>query len=137
MIGGKQIGGQRPGGRNQDGSGTTKSPPRSGNYCVCLVRCTQTPCRTHFSDTISLRGVQTARTRTAQGVCSVHAISLRLTLSILMLFPDGHSETTFPTLTSALSMPNCSRSESAGQAHFRTSGAKFGYLTDPQALYIL
>ena len=25
MIGGKQICGQRPGGRNQDGSGTTKS----------------------------------------------------------------------------------------------------------------
>ena len=25
MIGGKQIGGQRPGGRNKDGSGTTKS----------------------------------------------------------------------------------------------------------------
>ena len=60
----------------------------------------------------------------AQGVCSAHVISLHLTLSILMfhppslLFPHGHFETTFPTLTSAPSLPNCSRSESAGQAHF-------------------
>ena len=58
-------------------------------------------------------------------------------LSVLMfhppslLFPDGHFETTFPTLTSAPSLPNCSRSESAGQAHFRTSGGEFGYLADP------
>ena len=36
----------------------------------------------------------------------------------------------FPTLTSAPSLPNCSRSASAGQAHFRTSGGKFGHLTD-------
>ena len=31
---------------------------------------------------------------------------------------------------SAQSLPNCSRSESAGQAHFRTSGGEFGYLAD-------
>ena len=57
MIGGKQIGGPRPDGRNQDGSGTTKSEdffgprisyPRSGNFCVCDGWCTHTPCRTHL-----------------------------------------------------------------------------------------
>ena len=87
----------------------------------------------HFSDTFSLRGVQTSRTRMAQGVCSAHVISLHLTLSILMfhppssLFPHGHFDTSFP---SAPSLPNCSRSESAGLANFRTSGEEFGYLTD-------
>ena len=94
--------------------------------------CTLRVARTFFSDTFSLRGVQTSRTRMAQGVSSAHVISLHLTLSILMchppsvLFPDGHFETTFPTLTSAPSLP-----ESAGQAHFRTSGGEFGYLADP------
>ena len=29
----------------------------------------------HFSDTLSLRGVQTSRTRMAQGVCSAHVVS--------------------------------------------------------------
>ena len=43
------------------------------------------------------------------------------------MFPHGHFETTF---LSAQSLPNCSRSESAGQAHFRTSGGEFGYVTD-------
>ena len=84
----------------------------------------------HFSDTFSLRGVQTSRTRMAQGVCSAHVILVHLTLSILMfhppslLFPDGHFETTFPALTSAPSLQNCSRSESSGQAHFRTSAGR-------------
>ena len=87
--------------------------------------CTHTPCpHAHFSDTFSLRGVQTSRTRMAQGVYTTHVKSLHLTLSILMfhspslLFPDDHFETTFPTLTSAPSLPTCSRSESAGQAHY-------------------
>ena len=68
--------------------------------------------------------------------CACHS-SLHITLSIPMfhpfslLFPDGHFETTFPALTSAPSLPNCSRSESAGQAHFRTSGGEFGCLADP------
>ena len=48
-----------------------------------------------------------------------------------LLFPDGHFETTFPTLTPAPSLPNCSRPESAGLAHFRTSGGEFGHLADP------
>ena len=87
-----------------------------------------------FSDTFSLCEVQTSRTRMVQGVWSAHVISFHLTLSILMfhppslLFPHGHLETTF---LSAPSLPNCSRSESAGQAHFRTSGGEFGYLADP------
>ena len=35
------------------------------------------------------------------------------------------------TVTSrAPSLPNCSRSESAGQAHLRTSGGEFGHLAD-------
>ena len=143
IVGGKQIGGQRLGGRHQDGSGTTKSGicfclrishPRSGNYCVCDGErvYTHSVSHVHFLCTSSLRDVQT-RTRMAQGVCSAHVISLHLTLSILMfhpslLFPHGHFDTSFP---SAPSLPNCSRSESAGQAHFRTSGGEFGYLADP------
>ena len=132
--------------RNQDGSGTTKpefffslriSHPRSGNYSVCDGFYTHSVSHAHFSDTFSLRDVQTPRTRMAQGVCSAHVRSLHLTFSILnlhppsLLFPDGHFETTFPTLTSAPSLPNCSPSESAGQAQFRTSGGEFGYLADP------
>ena len=84
---------------------------RSGNYCVCDGEgvCTHSVSHAHFSDTFSLRGVQTSRTRMAQGVLQC-ACPLHLTLSILMfpppslLFPDGHFETTFPTLTSA---PSC------------------------------
>ena len=43
VIGGKQIGGQRPGGRNQDGSGTTKSEdffyPRFRTHVVATAVC--------------------------------------------------------------------------------------------------
>ena len=45
-----------------------------------------------------------------------------------LLFPHGHFDTSFP---SAPSLQNCSRSESAGPAHFRTSCQEFGYLADP------
>ena len=68
--------------------------------------CTHSVSHAHFSDTFSLRGVQTS--------------SARITLSILMfhppslLFPHGHFDSSFP---SAPSLPNCSRSESAGLAH--------------------
>ena len=58
IVGGKQIGGQRHGGRHQDGSGTTKSGfffclrishPRSGNsVCATGGGCTHTPSRTHI-----------------------------------------------------------------------------------------
>ena len=81
----------------------------------CAKNCTRTPCRTHvFLRHFPCVGVQTSRTRMAQGVCSAHVTSLHLTLSIILfhppslLFLDGHFETTFPTLTSALSFPNCS-----------------------------
>ena len=81
-----------------------------------------------------LRGVQTSRTRMAQGVCSAHVMFLRLALSVFvfhppsLLFPHGHFDTSFP---SAPSLPNCSRSESSGQAHFRMRSEEFGYLADP------
>ena len=48
-----------------------------------------------------------------------------------LLFPGGHFETTFPTLTTTTFLPNCSRPESAGQAHFRTGGEEFAYPADP------
>ena len=105
--------------------------------CIPSTLYTHSVSHAHCSDTFSLRGVQISITRMAQGGCGAHVISLHLTLSILMfhppslLFPDGHFETTFPTLTSAPSLPNCSRSESVDQAHFRTSGGEFGYLADP------
>ena len=100
--------------------------------------CKHTPWRTHiFSDTVSSRGVRTSRTRMAQRVFSAPVISLHLTFSILMfhppslLFPHGHFETTFQTSTSSTSLPNFTRPESEGQAHFRTSAEEFGYLADP------
>ena len=71
------------------------------------------------------------------GVCSAHVVDLHLSLSILMfhppslLFPDGHFETTFPTLTSTTPLPSFTRPKSAGLAHFRTSAEEFGNLADP------
>ena len=88
----------------------------------------------HFSETFSVRGVQTSGTRMAPGVCSAHVISLHLALSTLMfhqaslLFPHHHFDTSF---LSAPSLPNCSRPESTGQAHFRTIVEESGYLADP------
>ena len=97
------------------------APTKWQLLCVRRGVHTHSVSHAHFSDTFSLRGVQTSRTRTARGVCSAHVISLHLTLSILM-------ETTF---LSAQSLPDFTRSESAGQAHFRTSGGEFGCLADP------
>ena len=144
MIGGKQIGRQRPGGRNQDGSAMTKSelffqsqdfaPTWWQLLCVQRGVYTHSGSHAHFSDTFSLRGVQTSRTRMAPGVCSARVTSPHLTFSLLMfhppslLFPHGHFDTSFP---SAPSLPNCSRSESAGLAHFRTSAEESDYLADP------
>ena len=62
MIGGKQIGGQRPGGRNQNGSGTTKSEDfffKSQDFapaywqllCVRREVYTHSVSHAHFSDT--------------------------------------------------------------------------------------
>ena len=73
----------------------------------------------HFLCIFSLRGVQTSRTRMAQGVCVAHVISHHLTFSLLMfhppslLFPHGHFDTSFPC---APSSPNCSRSEKRGSS---------------------
>ena len=70
----------------------------------------------------------------AQGVCAVRMSYLSISPSLFMchppslLFPHGHFEITFP---SAPSSSNCTRPESAGQAHFRTSAEEFGYLADP------
>ena len=94
--------------------------------------CAHTPCRTHIFLAHSLRGVQTSRTRVAQVVCSAHVKPLH-SPSLMFpppswLFPHGHFHTSFP---SAPSLPTCSRSESAGPAHFRTSGQEFGSLADP------
>ena len=94
--------------------------------CVRWEVCSHSVPHAHFSDTVSLRDVQTSRTRMAQGVCSAHVVSLHLTFSILMfhlpslLFPDGHFETTFLPSTSSTSLPNFTRPESAVQARCRT-----------------
>ena len=134
MIGGKHIAGQRLGGRNRNGSGTTKSDVlrishrRSGTTVCATGAYTHSVSHARFSGTFSLRGVLSSRTRTAQGVCSAHVVSFHSTFSLVMfhppslLFPHGHFDTSFQ---SAPSLPNCSRSESAGQAHFRTSGEEF------------
>ena len=66
--------------------------------------------------------------------CSARVTCRHLTFSLLkfhppsLLFPRGHLDTLLP---SAPSLPNCSRSEGAGQAQFRTGGEEFGYLADP------
>ena len=97
IIGGTPIGGQRPGGRNQYGSGTTKS----GNFFVSGFR-------THVVATTvcATRGVQTSRTRMAQGVCSAHVISQHLTFSFLMFHPPlCCSRTVTSTPRSRLHLP--------------------------------
>ena len=89
-----------------------------------------------ISRTFSLRGVQISRTRMAQGLsvmkkvcCTVHVVSLRLALSILMfqqpslLFPDGH----FSWSTSCSSI---TRPKIAGHAHSHTSGEECVYMAD-------
>ena len=106
---------------------------RSTSHPTVRTLYTHSVSHAYFLCTFSLRDVQT-RTGMAQGVCSAHVVSLHLTFCIIMfhppslLFPHGHFDTSFP---SAPSLPNCSRSESAGQAHFRTSGEEFDYLADP------
>ena len=96
--------------------------------------CRHTPCTTHIFLTHFLCVASRHGVHAWLEVFAVRMSYLSLTLSILMfhppslLFPHGHFETTF---LSAQSLPNCSRSESAGQAHFRTSGGEFGYLADP------
>ena len=96
MTGGKQIGGPRPGGRHQGGSGTTKSADFFSDSrfrthvvatTVCATgRCIHTPCRT-CSLHLSLRDVQT-RTRMAPGVCSAHVISLTSPISCFIRHPS-------------------------------------------------
>ena len=45
-----------------------------------------------------------------------------------LLFPDGHFETTFPTLTSTTVLPSFTCPESAGHAHLRMSAFESGFL---------
>ena len=116
----------------------TISHPRSGNYCVSDGVCAHTPCRTR---TLLTHFPCVAHRHRAHAWLKVFAVRMSY-LSISpspfsgfmapsLLFPNDHFETTLPTLTSAPSLPNCSRSESAGLAHFRTSGGESGYLADP------
>ena len=85
----------------------------------------------HFSDTISLRGVQPSRAR-------LEVFAVRM--SHLSISPSPFSSSTVfavPALSLRHLVPVCTflaelfRSESAGHAHFRTSGEEFGYLADP------
>ena len=106
IIGGTPIGGQRPGGRNQDGSGTTKS----GNFFFSgfhtHVVATTVRATGGCTHTFSLRGVQTSRARLAQGVCSAHVISQHLTFSLLMFHPPlCCSRTVTSTPRSRLHLP--------------------------------
>ena len=109
------------------------SHPRSGNCCVRDGRCTHSVSHAQFFWHIFLCVAYRHRAH-AWGVCGAHVISRHLTLSMLvfpppsLLFPHGHFGTTF---LSAQSLPGFTRSESADQAHFRTSGGEFGHLADP------
>ena len=89
--------------------------PTQWQLCVRRGVCTHSVLYAHVSD-MFLCGVQTSRTRMAQ-----ECFAIRMSHgSSAVLFPHGHFDTSFP---SALSLPNCSRSESA-----RMSGEEFGYL---------
>ena len=51
-----------------------------------------------------------------------------------LLFPHGHPDTSF---LSAPSLPNCSRSESAGQAHLLTSGEELATWSIPRTPQVM
>ena len=95
---------------------------------------THAPCRTHIFLTQFLCVTYRHRVHAWLKVCAVRMSYLSISPSLFMchppslLFPHGHFETTFP---SAPSSSNCTRPESAGQAHFRTNAEEFGYLADP------
>ena len=95
--------------------------------------CSHTPCRTHIFLThfpcvaYRQRAHAWLKVFASAPYLSISPSPLSCSIRLLLLFPHGHFETTF---LSAQSLPNCSRSESAGQAHFRTSGGEFGYLAD-------
>ena len=70
--------------------------------------CTHAPCRTHiFSDTVSLRDVQTSRTRMAQGVlqCACHISPSHILPSHVSLRHPCCSPTVTSTLRSCLHLP--------------------------------
>ena len=69
--------------------------------------CAHTPCRTRIFLTHSLSGVQTSRTRVAQGVCSgachtspSHPLHFLMFHLPCLLFPHGHFDTSFPSAPS-------------------------------------
>ena len=120
------------GGRHQDGMNRdfSFSPSvnvfRSQTMTILCKRRAHTVSQAHFLTHFFCVAYRHCIHAWFKGVSSAHVTSLHLRISIIMFHPlslpffDGHFETTSPTLTSAPSLPNCSRSES--QAHFRTSG---------------
>ena len=89
-------------------TGTTRTRVSTCARVSKAMCCTHTPCRTHiFSDTCSLRAVQTPRARTAQGVCGAHVISPHLTFSLSLCFIHRPccSRTVTSTLRSCLHPP--------------------------------
>ena len=99
-----------------------RAQSHDAHFCLCTLR------------TSSCVWTHTHGSSVWKGLLHAHVAHLHLAFSILMchppslLFPDGHFETTFPTLTSTTSLPSFTRPKSAGQAHFRTSAEEFGYL---------
>ena len=93
---------------------------------MCDGVCGHSVSHAHFSDTFSLRGLQTSRTRVAQGVCSAHVAPLPS-----HLLPSHVSSTVFavPARSPRHFVPVCN--PKAGQAHFRMSAEESGYLADP------
>ena len=102
-------------------------------------RCTHTPCRTHIFLTHFPCVTYRHRVHAWLTVFAVRMSYLSVSPSPFSCFIrlpccslTVTSRHTFPTLTTAPSLPNCSRSESAGQAHFRTGGGEFGDLPIPR-----
>ena len=129
MIDGKQIGGQRLGGRNKDGRGVMKSEV----FFLTMLWSSHTHSvsHAHVSNTFSSRGVHPSRTRMAQGVCSAHVISLHFTLSI----PISSAVLVVPTRTVISRPHSCLHSPCRSRARVKRSSARageeFGYLADP------
>ena len=102
---------------------------------VCF--CTHTPCRTHIFLTHFPCVAYRCRVHAWLKVFTVRMSYLSISPSPCSCFirflavPRRLLRDHPPDFDVCTSLPSCSRSESAGQAHFRTGGGEFGYLADP------
>ena len=99
---------------------------------MCDGVCTHTPCRTHISFAL-FPCVKYRHEHAWLKVFAVRMSYLSISPSFFSCFIRRPccSRTVTSTPRSRLHLPCRTSPESAGQANFRTSGEKFGYLADP------